>query len=49
MSGLWKRDRIAAGDQGMMLMGDILAKAAGLKEGNEILLLKSYGPEDNHQ
>lgn len=29
----------------MMLMGDILAEAAGLIENKEILLTKSYGPE----
>ncbi|MCH3949618.1 MAG: 2-oxoacid:acceptor oxidoreductase family protein [Acidaminococcus sp.] len=34
-----------SGGQGMMLMGDVLAQAAGIKEGKEIILLKSYGPE----
>ena len=29
----------------MMLMGDIIAQAAGIKEEKEILLTKSYGPE----
>lgn len=33
------------GGQGMMLMGDIIAQAAGIKEEKEILLTKSYGPE----
>lgn len=33
------------GGQGMMLMGDVLAQAAGIQEGKEIVLLKSYGPE----
>jgi 2-oxoglutarate ferredoxin oxidoreductase subunit gamma len=33
------------GGQGMMLMGDVTAEAAGIKEGKEILLTKSYGPE----
>jgi len=33
------------GGQGMMLMGDLTAQAAGIKEGKEILLTKSYGPE----
>lgn len=34
-----------SGGQGMMLMGDILAQAAGILENREIVLLKSYGPE----
>lgn len=34
-----------SGGQGMMLMGDVMAKAAGISEGKEIVLLKSYGPE----
>jgi 2-oxoglutarate ferredoxin oxidoreductase subunit gamma len=34
-----------SGGQGMMLMGDVMAQAAGVIEGNEILLAKSYGPE----
>lgn len=34
-----------SGGQGMMLMGDVMAQAAGIIEGNEILLAKSYGPE----
>lgn len=34
-----------SGGQGMMLLGDILALAAGCIEGREILLTKSYGPE----
>ncbi len=33
------------GGQGMMLMGDVLAHAAGILEKKEIVLLKSYGPE----
>lgn len=33
------------GGQGMMLMGDVLAQAAGIHEENEVVLLKSYGPE----
>lgn len=33
-----------SGGQGLMLMGDVLAHAAG-SEDNEILLTKSYGPE----
>lgn len=33
------------GGQGMMLMGDVLAQAAGIYEGKEVVLLKSYGPE----
>ena len=33
------------GGQGMMLMGDVLAQAAGIREGREVVLLKSYGPE----
>ncbi len=33
------------GGQGMMLMGDVLAQAAGILEGKEVVLLKSYGPE----
>ena len=33
------------GGQGLMIIGDILANAAGCGEGEEILLLKSYGPE----
>lgn len=33
------------GGQGMMLMGDVLAQAAGIQEGKEVVLLKSYGPE----
>ena len=33
------------GGQGMMLMGDIMAQAAGIREGKEVVLLKSYGPE----
>lgn len=34
-----------SGGQGMMLMGDVLAQAAGIQEGKEVVLLKSYGPE----
>jgi len=34
-----------SGGQGMMLMGDVLAQAAGISEGREVVLLKSYGPE----
>ena len=34
-----------SGGQGMMLMGDVLAQAAGILEGKEVILLKSYGPE----
>ena len=34
-----------SGGQGMMLMGDVMARAAGLYENEEILLTKSYGPE----
>lgn len=34
-----------SGGQGMMLLGDILAQAAGTFENKEILLTKSYGPE----
>ncbi len=34
-----------SGGQGMMLMGDITAEAAGNTEGREIVLTKSYGPE----
>ncbi len=34
-----------SGGQGMMLLGDVMAQAAGIKEGKEIVLLKSYGPE----
>lgn len=33
------------GGQGMMLLGDILALAAGIKCDKEIVLTKSYGPE----
>ena len=33
------------GGQGMMLMGDVMAQAAGIQEGKEVILLKSYGPE----
>ena len=33
------------GGQGMMLLGDVFGKAAGLLENKEVLLLKSYGPE----
>lgn len=33
-----------AGGQGLMLMGDVLAHAAGAED-NEIVLTKSYGPE----
>ena len=33
------------GGQGMMLLGDILALAAGVYCGKEIVLTKSYGPE----
>lgn len=34
-----------SGGQGMMLMGDVLAQAAGIEDGKEVVLLKSYGPE----
>lgn len=34
-----------SGGQGMMLLGDIIAQAAGTFEDKEILLTKSYGPE----
>lgn len=34
-----------SGGQGMMLMGDIMAMAAGIFDNKEILLMKSYGPE----
>ena len=34
-----------SGGQGMMLMGDVMAQAAGIQEGKEVVLLKSYGPE----
>jgi len=34
-----------SGGQGMMLMGDVMAQAAGIIEGKHILLVKSYGPE----
>ena len=34
-----------SGGQGMMLMGDVLARAAGILENREVLLTKSYGPE----
>jgi len=34
-----------SGGQGIMVMGDILARAAGIYEGKEIVLTKSYGPE----
>ena len=34
-----------SGGQGMMLLGDVMAQAAGILEGKEILLTKSYGPE----
>ena len=34
-----------SGGQGMMLLGDILAEAAGNHENKEIVLTKSYGPE----
>ena len=34
-----------SGGQGMMLLGDILAEAAGNLENKEIVLTKSYGPE----
>lgn len=34
-----------AGGQGLMLMGDIFAEAAGTKAGKEIVLTRSYGPE----
>ncbi len=34
-----------SGGQGMMLMGDVLAQSAGISEGREVVLLKSYGPE----
>lgn len=33
------------GGQGMMLIGDLMAFALGMKENKEIVLLKSYGPE----
>lgn len=33
------------GGQGMMLIGDLMAYALGMKEDKEIVLLKSYGPE----
>lgn len=46
MAGLHYEMRFGgSGGQGMMLMGDVLAQAAGIKAGKEILLLKSYGPE----
>ena len=34
-----------AGGQGLMLMGDIFAEAAGSLAGKEIVLTRSYGPE----
>ncbi len=34
-----------SGGQGMMLLGDIMAEAAGNHEDREIVLTKSYGPE----
>lgn len=34
-----------SGGQGMMLMGDVMAQAAGILEEKEVVLLKSYGPE----
>lgn len=34
-----------SGGQGMMLLGDMMAQAAGAFEGKEILLTRSYGPE----
>lgn len=34
-----------SGGQGLMLLGDIMAQAAGCLEGKQILLTKSYGPE----
>lgn len=34
-----------SGGQGMMLLGDIFAEAAGNFENREIVLTKSYGPE----
>jgi len=34
-----------SGGQGMMLMGDVFSQAAGIREGREVILLKSYGPE----
>lgn len=34
-----------SGGQGIMIMGDVLARAAGIYEGKEIVLTKSYGPE----
>jgi 2-oxoglutarate ferredoxin oxidoreductase subunit gamma len=33
------------GGQGLMLLGDVLALAAGVYDGKEIVLTKSYGPE----
>ena len=34
-----------SGGQGMMLMGDIMAEAAGGLDDKEIVLTRSYGPE----
>ena len=34
-----------SGGQGIMAIGDIFARAAGIYEGKEIVLTKSYGPE----
>ncbi len=34
-----------SGGQGLMLLGDVMAQAAGCLEGKQILLTKSYGPE----
>ena len=34
-----------SGGQGIMVIGDIFARAAGIYEGKEIVLTKSYGPE----
>ena len=46
MTGMHYEMRFSGtGGQGVMLMGDILAQAAGIQENQEVLLLKSYGPE----
>ena len=34
-----------SGGQGMMLISDIMAEAAGIDAGREVLVSKSYGPE----
>ncbi|MCI1820886.1 MAG: 2-oxoacid:acceptor oxidoreductase family protein [Megasphaera sp.] len=34
-----------SGGQGMMLLGDIFAKAVGELDGREVVLTRSYGPE----